>query len=74
MWICYFVLHTTIHIIPIRNEFAHFVYSNYGYWGILGLTIIIFLICLGLAIPCSKMISKAVAAFGKNVHLHKLRN
>ena len=69
-----FVLHTTIHLIPIRNEFAHFVYSNYGYWGILGLTIIIFLICLGLAIPCSKMISKAVAAFGKNVHLHKLRN
>lgn len=69
-----FVLHTTVHLIPIRNEFAHFVYSNYGYWGILGLTIIIFLICLGLAIPCSKMISKAVAAFGKNVHLHKLKN
>lgn len=69
-----FVLHTTVHLIPIRNEFAHFVYSNYGYWGILGLAIIIFLICLGLAIPCSKMISKAVAAFGKNVHLHKLKN
>lgn len=69
-----FVLHTTIHIIPIRNVFAHFIYSQYGYLGILGLTIIIFLLCLVLSIPCSKMISKAVTAFGKNVHLHKLRN
>lgn len=64
-----FVLHTTIHIIPIRNVFAHFIYSQYGYLGILGLTIIIFLLCLVLSIPCSKMISKAVTAFGMKSHL-----
>lgn len=63
-----FVLHTTIHLIPIRNELAHTVYVEYGYWGIFTLAIIIYTVCLAIAIPCSNMISKIISTIYTNMN------
>lgn len=63
-----FVLHTTIHLIPIRNELAHTVYVEYGYLGIFTLAIIIYTICLAIAIPCSNMISKIISTIYTNMN------
>lgn len=56
-----FVLHTTIHLIPIRNEFAHNIYLEYGYFGIFSLTIAVFVVCMSIALPCSLLINKLMA-------------
>lgn len=62
-----FVLHTTVHLIPIRNDFAHSIYCEYGYWGIVCLAILLFFVCLVIAIPCSRIVSNVVSAFYKKI-------
>lgn len=53
-----YILHTTTHIIPLRNEFAHNIYTEYGYCGIVSLSLLIFIVCIGCAIPCSRLINR----------------
>lgn len=56
-----FILHTTKYQIPWRNEFAHDVYLNYGYVGIVLLSLCILLICLLISIPGSRAIKYVIA-------------
>lgn len=46
-----FVLHTTKFIIPVRNEYAHQIYLEYGYSGIITMAFLILLICIAITIP-----------------------
>lgn len=51
-----FILHTTKYMIPYRNDMTHDVYLNYGYVGIVVLSLIILLAGLIISVPGSKAI------------------
>ena len=44
-----YLLHTSPYIIPIRNEFTHKIYVQYGYIGIFIESIVIFILCILLS-------------------------
>lgn len=58
-----FILHTTKYLILWRNEFAHDVYLNFGYVGIVLLSLCILLVCLLISIPGYRAIKYII---GKN--------
>lgn len=76
-----FVLHTTKIIIPVRNEYTHLIYQDYGYCGIVVLAIVIFLFCSAITVPgvkVTKWISdKAFVIMSKYISslsiLHKMK-
>lgn len=55
-----FILHTTKYMIPWRNEFAHNVYLNYGYVGIILFSLCVLVSCLLITVPGSKVIKKII--------------
>ena len=55
-----FILHTTKYMIPWRNEFAHNVYLNYGYVGIILFSLCVLFSCLLITVPGSKVIKKII--------------
>lgn len=66
-----YVLHTTIHLIPIRNDFANGIYAEWGYWGLIVLTVIIFVICSAISIPCSRVIKKSITTLTETDNIFK---
>lgn len=64
-----FILHTTKYMIPWRNDFTHDVYLNYGYGGVLLLSLSVLLICLLISIPGSMAIKYIIA----HINIKKLR-
>lgn len=46
-----FLLHTGVAIQPIRNNFFHGIYVDYGYWGIISSAILLFIVCAAIAYP-----------------------
>ena len=51
-----FILHTTKYMIPFRNDITHDVYMNYGYIGIIALSVIILLAGLIISVPGAKAV------------------
>lgn len=51
-----FIIHTTKYIIPIRNGFTYNIYVDYGYFGIIVLSAVIFASSLTLSIPVSRIV------------------
>lgn len=51
-----FILHTTKYMIPFRNDITHDVYLNYGYIGIIALSVIILFAGLIISVPGAKVV------------------
>ena len=51
-----FILHTTKYMIPFRNDITHDVYLNYGYIGIIALSVIILFAGLIISVPGAKAV------------------
>lgn len=53
-----FILHTTKYMIPYRNDITHDVYLNYGYVGIIALSVIILFAGLIISVPGAKAVNR----------------
>ena len=53
-----FILHTTKYMIPYRNDITHDVYLNYGYAGIIALSVIILFAGLIISVPGAKAVNR----------------
>ena len=63
-----FLLHTGITIQPIRNMFGHEVFVSFGYFGLLILAILIFIICSLIAFPIEGLKSNLYAHLKTNIN------
>lgn len=50
-----FILHTTPFLIPVRNEYTHRIFEQYGYYGVFVESCLLFVICGLLSVPISKV-------------------
>lgn len=53
-----FILHTTKYMIPYRNDITHDVYLNYGYAGIIALSVVILFAGLIISVPGANAVNR----------------
>ena len=58
-----FVLHTTTYMIPLRNDFSHSLYIDYGYGGLVLFGIMIFVLGTIISVPGAKIVTFLINRF-----------
>ena len=54
-----FILQTTPFLIPVRNEYTHSVFEQYGYVGVFVVCCLLYVVCCMLSVPVSTMTQQA---------------
>lgn len=62
-----FILHTTPYVIPVRNEYTHMIFQQFGYMGVFVACILLFFVCCLLSIFVNRYNQKLTNYFTNNV-------